>query len=97
MKTITKFTAAALLAMSAVAPALAFEPEAQQFAERNTYASAMGHDQAYGAHAQVIGAQALPIEPEARQLAERDAYQDQALDARAQADAVIHSRAGTRR
>jgi len=37
MKTITKFATAALLAMSAVAPALATEPEALQLAERNTY------------------------------------------------------------
>lgn len=37
MKTITKLATAALLAMSAVAPALAIEPEALQLAERNTY------------------------------------------------------------
>ena len=35
MKTITKLATAALLAMSAVAPALAFEPESQILVERS--------------------------------------------------------------
>ena len=39
MKTLTKLTIAALLAVSAAAPALAFEPEAQLLAERNSYMS----------------------------------------------------------
>jgi hypothetical protein len=37
MKTITKLAVATLLALSAAAPALAFEPEAQTLLERNTY------------------------------------------------------------
>lgn len=42
MKTITKFAAAALLAISAAAPALATEPEALQLEERNTYVYSNG-------------------------------------------------------
>ena len=88
MKTITKFAAAALLAMSAVAPALAIEPEAQLLAERNAYMPAMGHAQAYRAHAEVTGSQAVAIDPVAQLLAERGGvYQDPAFNARAQADA----------
>ena len=37
MKLATKFATAALLALSAAAPALATEPEALTLAERNTY------------------------------------------------------------
>jgi hypothetical protein len=37
MKIVTKFAFAALLAISAVAPALAFEPEALTLEERNSY------------------------------------------------------------
>ena len=87
MKTITKFAAAALLAMSAVAPALAIEPEAQLLAERNTYMPAMGHEQAYRAHADVTGSQAIVIDPAAQLLAERGGvYQSPAFYAHAQAD-----------
>ena len=38
MKTITKFAAVALLAISAASPALATEPEALTLSERNTFA-----------------------------------------------------------
>lgn len=88
MKTITKFAAAALLALSAVAPALATEPEAQLLVERNTYMPAMGHAQAYRAHAEVAGSSVIAIDPAAQLLAERGGvYQDPAFNARAQADA----------
>ena len=50
MKTLTKLTIAALLAVSAAAPALAFEPELQILIERSM--SAVGQNQAYGAYAQ---------------------------------------------
>lgn len=42
MKTITKFAAAAVLAISAAAPAFATDPEALQLQERNTYIYANG-------------------------------------------------------
>ena len=87
MKTTTKFAAAALLALSAVAPALAIEPEAQLLAERNTYMSAMGHEQAYRAHAEVTGSSAIAIDPAAQLFAERGGiYQSPAFAAHAQAD-----------
>ena len=91
MKTIVKFAAAALLAMSAVAPALAFEPESQILTERSM--SAVGQNLAYGAHAQAIVGTTMTIAPEAQLLSERGAYQDQAFNARAE----VRSWAGTRR
>lgn len=42
MKTITKFAAAALFAVTAAAPAFATDPEALQLQERNTYVYANG-------------------------------------------------------
>ena len=95
MKTIVKFTAGALLALSVAAPALAYNPEAQLLVERSMVN--VGQSQAYSAYAQDIGAPTSPIAPEAQLLAERGGYQDQGFNARAQADAVTHSRAGTRR
>ncbi len=52
MKTLTKLATVTLLAMSAAAPAFAFEPEAQILTERSM--SAVGQNQAYGAYAQEI-------------------------------------------
>jgi hypothetical protein len=84
MKTIVKFAAVALLAMSAAAPALAFEPESQLLSERSM--SAVGQDQAYAAYAQDIAAPAVNVEPEAQLLAERNTYMS-----------TVHTWAGTRR
>ncbi len=84
MKTLTKLTIAALLAVSAAAPALAFEPEAQILTERSI--SAVGQDQAYGAYAQAIAAPMFTIAPEAQLLAERNSYMS-----------TVHTWAGTRR
>lgn len=42
MKTITKFAAVALLAISAATPAFATDPEALQLEERNTYVYSNG-------------------------------------------------------
>ena len=72
MKTITKLATAALLAMSAVAPALAFEPESQILIERSM--SAVGQNQANSAYAQAIVAPVATIAPEAQLLAERNSY-----------------------
>ena len=84
MKTLTKLAIAALLAVSAAAPALAFEPEAQILTERSM--SAVGQNQAYGAYAQAIAAPAVTIAPEAQLLAERSNYMS-----------TVHTWAGTRR
>lgn len=46
MKLTIKFATAALLAVSAVVPALAADPEAALLAERNTYVHANGAPQA---------------------------------------------------
>lgn len=53
MKLTIKFATAALLAVSAVVPALAADPEASLLAERNTYVYANG-PVAKPAHAQAI-------------------------------------------
>jgi hypothetical protein len=82
MKTLTKLAIATLFAVSAAAPALAFEPESQILSERSM--SVVGHDQAYGSYAQDIGAPVQSTEPEAQLLAERGVYQNQAYTARAQ-------------
>ena len=82
MKTLTKFAAITLLAMSAVAPAFAFEPEAQILTERSM--SAVGQNHAYGSYAQDIGAPTSPVEPEAQLLAERGVYQNNAFNAHAE-------------
>ncbi|HEX5210442.1 MAG TPA: hypothetical protein VFW22_01745 [Pseudolabrys sp.] len=82
MKTITKLAIAALFAVSAAAPALAFEPESQILSERSM--SVAGHDQAYGSYAQGAGAPAQSTEPEAQLLAERGAYQNPAFNAHAE-------------
>lgn len=84
MKTPTKLTIAALLAVSAAAPAFAFEPESQIPVERSM--SAVGQDQAYGAYAQAIAAPVLAVTPEAQLLAERNSYMS-----------AVHTWAGTRR
>jgi uncharacterized protein (DUF1501 family) len=83
MKTLTKLTIATLLAVSAAAPAFAFEPESQLLVERSMSAS---QNQAYGAYAQDIAAPVVTVSPEAQLLAER-----------AQANAVFRSPVGTRR
>lgn len=90
MKTIVKLTVATLLAMSAAAPAFAFNPEAQLLDERSM--SAVGQNQAYGSYAQDIGASVTTVAPEAQLLAER-ANQNQAFNAHAE----VRSWAGTRR
>ena len=87
MKTITKFAAGALLALSVAAPALAFEPESQLLVERSM--ANVGQNQAYSAHAQA--GTTMTIAPEAQILAERGA--DQALNAHAE----VRTWAGTRR
>ncbi len=46
MKTITKFAAAALFAISAAAPALAADPTELQFNERNTFINSASAQQA---------------------------------------------------
>ena len=84
MKTITKFAAAALLTMSAMAPAFAYNPEAQLLTERSM--SAVGQNQVYGAYAQEITAPVITIAPEAQLLAERNSYMS-----------AVHTWAGTRR
>jgi hypothetical protein len=84
MKTLTKLAIATLLAVSAAAPALAFEPESQILVERSM--SAVGQNQAYGAYAQDIAAPASTIAPEAQLLAERSSYMP-----------TVHTWAGTRR
>jgi hypothetical protein len=84
MKTLTKLTIAALLAVSAAAPALAFEPESQILTERSM--SAVGQNQAYGAYAQDIAAPAIVVEPESQLLTERNRYMS-----------AVHTWAGTRR
>jgi hypothetical protein len=89
MKTIVKFTVATLLAMSAAAPAFAFNPEAQLLDERSM---TVGQNQPYGSYAQEITAPAITVAPEAQLLAERG-YQGQALNAHAE----VRSWAGTRR
>jgi hypothetical protein len=89
MKTIVKFTAVALLAMSAAAPAFAFNPEAQLLDERSM---AVGQNQAHGSYAQTSGAPVITVAPEAQLLNERT-YQDQAFNAHAE----VRSWAGTRR
>jgi len=91
MKTIVKFAAVTLLAMSAVAPALAFEPESQILTERSM--ANVGQNQAYGSYAQAIGAPAATVEPESQLLAERGVYQNQVFSAHAE----VRSWAGTRR
>ena len=89
MKTITKFAAGALLALSVAAPAFAYNPESQLLVERSM--SAVGQDQAYNAHAQAIVGTTMTIAPEAQLLSERGA--NEAFNARAQ----VGSWAGTRR
>ena len=84
MKTLTKLAIATLLAVSAAAPALAFEPEAQILAERSM--TAVGQNQAYGAYAQAIAAPVVTIAPEAQLLAERNSSMS-----------TVHTWAGTRR
>jgi hypothetical protein len=84
MKTFTKLTIAALLAVAAAAPALAFEPESQILTERSM--SAVGQNQAYGAYAQAIAAPVFTVAPEAQLLAERNTYMS-----------TVHTWAGTRR
>ena len=84
MKTLTKLTIAALLAVSVAAPALAFEPEAQILTERSM--SAVGQNQAYGAYAQVDRRAGFTIAPEAQLLAERNSYMS-----------TVRTWAGTRR
>ncbi len=84
MKTLTKLTIAALLAVSAAAPALAVEPEAQILTERSM--TAVGQNQAYGAYAQAIAARVVTIAPEAQLLAERNSSMS-----------IVHTWAGTRR
>ena len=84
MKTIVKFATAAVLVASAVAPALAYNPEAQLLAERSM--SVIGQDQAYSAYAQDIAAPVVTVAPEAQLLTERNAYMP-----------TVHTWAGTRR
>jgi hypothetical protein len=72
MKTLTKLTIAALLAVSAAAPALAFEPESQILTERSM--SAVHQNQANSSYAQAIVAPVATIAPEAQLLAERNSY-----------------------
>jgi len=84
MKTLTKLATVTLLAMSAAAPAFAFEPEAQILTERSM--SAVGQNQAYGAYAQETTAPAFTIAPEAQLLAERSNYMS-----------TVHTWAGTPR
>ena len=84
MKTFTKLAIGTLLAVSAAAPAFAFEPEAQILVERSM--SAVGQNQAYGAYAQATAAPVITISPEAQLLAERSNYMP-----------TVHAWAGTRR
>jgi hypothetical protein len=83
MKTLTKLTIATLLAVSAAAPAFAFEPESQLLIERSMSA---GQNQAYGAYAQDIAAPVVTVSPEAQLLAERSNYMS-----------TVRTWAGTRR
>ena len=84
MKTLTKLAIATLLAVSAAAPALAFEPEAQILTERSM--TAVSQNQAYGAYAQAIAAPVVTIAPEVQLLAERNS-----------SISTVHTWAGTRR
>lgn len=70
MKLTIKFATAALLAVSAVVPALAADPEAALLAERNTYVNANGPvatpahattDRAMGSYAQAPARQQIII------------------------------------
>jgi hypothetical protein len=83
MKTLAKLTIATLLAVSAAAPALAFDPEGQILVERSM--SVVGQDHAYGAYAQAIAAPTFAVEPEGQILAERNSYMPN-----------VHTWAGTR-
>jgi len=91
MKTITKFAAGALLALSVAAPALAFEPESQLLVERSM--ANVGQNQAYSAHAQAGTTMTIAPEAQIQLLAERGVYQNQVFSAHAE----VRSWAGTRR